>query len=415
MDIPRKPTNKRRRRWLLASAGIAVVLLLTVALSRLEPAAPTVDRNTVWTDTVERGTMLRQVRGPGTLTAEETRWIPAVTPGRIEAKRVQPGTVVTPETVILDLSNPDVERQALEAERQLASARAELTNLRATLENQRLNQEATVATTRSQLREARRQMQAQEGLAAQNMAAPMELARVRDQAAEMEERLAIEQKRLRFQEQSVKAQLAAQQSQIQMLSTLAAFQRRQVESMQVRAGAAGVLQEMPVEVGQWVTSGATLAKVVQPGRLKAVLRIPETQAKDVVIGQAASVDTRNGVVRGRVVRIDPAVQNGTVTVDLALEGPLPKGARPDLSVDGTIDIERLDDVLYLGRPAYGQPESTVGLFRLGPDDTEATRINVQLGRGSASTIEVRQGLKPGDVVILSDMSAWDTAERVRLK
>ncbi len=414
MDVPRQSTRKRRR-WIYAGAGLVALALVTLALSRLEPAPPSVERGTLWTDTVRQGDMVRQVRGPGTLAAEEVRWVSAVTQGRVERKLVQPGTPVTAGTVLVELSNPDVDRQALEAQRQLVAAQSELANLRATLQNQILTQEATIATVNSQERETQRQIQVNEGLSSRGLGAPMELEKARDNAVELRTRLDVERKRLGFLRESMRTQLAAQEDQVRMLRGIVAFQRQQVASMQVRAGADGVLQELPLEMGQWVNSGATLAKVVQPGRLKAVLRIPETQAKDVVIGQPASIDTRNGIVAGRVVRIDPAAQNGTVTVDVALEGALPRGARPDLSVDGTVDIERLRNVMYVGRPAYGQPESTVGLFRLAEGGNEARRVNVRLGRGSASTIEVASGLRPGDVVILSDMSQWDSADRVRLK
>lgn len=414
MDVPRQK-KRSNKRWLIGGAGAAVVALVTVGLGRLEPAAPTVARATVWTDTVRRGEMVRQVRGPGTLVAEDIRWISAVTQGRVERKLVQPGTPVQAGTVLVELSNPDVEREALEARRQLSAAEAELAALRARLENERLTQEGAVAAMRAQQRDAQRQAQANEGLSQKGLISSHEMERSRDNAQELGTRMELEQRRLRFMGQSMQAQLASQQRQVEMLRTLSAFQQKQIEAMQVRAPSSGVLQEMPIEMGQWVNSGAVLARVVQPGRLKAVLRIPETQARDVSIGQPASIDTRNGIVRGRVVRMDPAVQNGTVTVDVALEGALPRGARPDLSVDGTIDIERLPNVVYMGRPAYGQAESTVGVFRLGEDGSEAVRTQVQLGRGSATTIEVVRGLNPGDVVILSDMSQYDGSERVRLK
>ncbi len=313
------------------------------------------------------------------------------------------------------MSNPDVNRQALEGERQLAGAVAGLASLQATLENQRLTQEATVATVRAEHREATRQAAANEKLAAQDLVATTDVERSRDRAEELKARLAIEQQRLRYVAESARSQIAAQQAQVNMLRGLVDFSRRQVEAMKIRAPSDGVLQDLPVEVGQWVQPGATLARVVRPGLLKAVLRIPETQAKDIAVGQVASIDTRNGIVRGQVMRIDPAVQNGTVTVDVRLEGELPKGARPDLSVDGTIDIERLENVMYVGRPAYGQAESTVGMFRVAPDRSSAVRVPVRLGRSSASTIEVVGGLQPGDVVILSDMSQWDSSERVRLQ
>jgi len=414
VDVPRQATNKNRRRWIIGGSAIGAVALVTLALSRLEPAPPSVDRSTIWTDTVRRGPMVRQVRGPGTLAAEEVRWVPAVTQGRVERKLVQPGTPVTAGTILVELSNPDVDRQALEAQRQLAAAESELTTLRSNLQNQILTQQATIATVQSDYNEAMRQARANDGLAGKELVSQMEVDKARDHATELKTRLDVERQRLGFLRESMQSQLTAQQGQVKLLQGIVSFQRGQVESMHVRAGTDGVLQELPLEMGQWVNSGATLAKVVQPGRLKAVLRIPETQAKDVTVGQFASVDTRNGIVKGRVVRIDPAVQNGTVTVDVALEGPLPRGARPDLSVDGTIDIERLNNVLYVGRPAYGQAESTVGLFRLTGDGREAERVNVKLGRGSASTIEVVQGLKPGDVVILSDMSQWDSSNKVRL-
>lgn len=414
MDVPREK-KRSHKRWIIGGAGGVAVVLATVGLGRLGPAVPTVARATVWTDTVRRGEMVRQVRGPGTLVAEDIRWISAVTPGRVERKLVQPGTAVAAGAELVELSNPDVERQALEARRQLSAAEAELASLRSTLENQRLTQEGAVATLRSQQREAARQVRTSEGLAREGLVARAELEKAQDQSQELSERLELEQRRLRFMTEAMRGQLAAQQRQVEMLRTLAAFQQGQIDAMKVRAPSPGVLQELPVEMGQWVNSGAVLARVVQPGRLKAVLRIPETQAKDVSIGQPASVDTRNGVVRGRVVRIDPAVQNGTVTVDVALEGALPRGARPDLSVDGTIDIERLPNATYVGRPAYGQAESTVGVFRLTPDGDEAVRTQVQLGRGSATTIEVVRGLKAGDVVILSDMSQYDASDRVRIR
>ena len=316
--------------------------------------------------------------------------------------------------MLLELSNPDVAQETLEAQRQLVAAQAEVVNLRASLENQRLNQEATVATVRSEQREAQRQVEANEEMARRELISEMDLARSRDRAEELKERLAIEQQRLQFIKESMRAQMAAQQAQVERLEGITEFQRQQTESMRVKAGTRGVLRELPLQEGQWVNPGGNLAVVVQPGKLKAELRIPETQARDVTIGQLAAIDTRNGIIAGRVVRIDPAVENGTVTVDVALQGPLPRGARPDLSVDGTIEIERLEDVLYVGRPAYGQAESTVGLFKV-VDGDEAIRQNVRLGRSSVNTIEVVEGLQQGDIVILSDMSQWDNADRVRLQ
>lgn len=415
MDIPRKAGPKRRKWITYGGAGVLLLGVATAALARMDPAAPSVDRATLWVDTVSKGEMMRQVRGPGTLVAENIRWISAVTQGRVERKLVQPGTTVAEGAVLVELSNPDVERAALEAQRQLTAAQAELTTLRTNLQNQLLTQQGTIAQIQAQYNQARRQAESAEALARQNMVSSQELATARDNAADLQTRLNVERQRLGQMGSSMRQQIAGQESQVAMLRRLAEFNQSQIASMQVRSPQAGVLQELPVELGQWVNSGATLAKVVQPGTLKAVLRIPETQAKDIAVGQPASIDTRNGVVPGRVTRIDPAAQNGTVTVDVALTGPLPRGARPDMSVDGTVDLERLGNVLHVGRPAYGQPESTVGMFRLLPGGGEAERVNVQLGRGSATSVEVLRGLNPGDVVILSDMSQYDESQRVRLK
>lgn len=414
MDVPR--TDRRKpRRWLYLAGGVAALALATLALSRVRPAAPSVEDATLWRDTVERGEMVREVRGPGTLVSQDIRWISAVTQGRVEQKLVEPGTAVRAGTVLLVLSNPDVERSALEAERQLRSAEADLTTLRVNLQGQLLTQEGSASQLQAQYNEAVRQARSAESLAAQQMISQQELARARDNAEDLRTRLDVERQRLGQQRGSLSQQLAAQQSQVEMLRRLAAFSQQQIASMQVRSPQDGVLQELPVELGQWVQSGATLAKVVQPGRLKAVLRIPETQARDVALGQPAKVDTHNGVVAGHVVRMDAASQNGTVTVDVALDGALPRGARPDLSVDGTVEIERLHDVVYVGRPAYGQAEGSLAMFRVLPGGREAERVMVTLGRGSASTIEVRAGARPGDVLILSDMSQYESYPRVRLK
>lgn len=414
MDIPRQQKPKRRR-YIYFGGGIVAIVLTTVALSQLEPAAPSVDRAVVWTDTVRRGPMVRQVRGPGNLVPEQIRYITTLTPGRVDRVLLRPGVTVDSGTVLLELSNPDVHIQALQADQQLTAAEAQLVSLRADLENQRLTQEASVAMVRSEYAEARRQLKANEELAQGGLIPTLELSRLRDRAAEYEVRLEVEQKRLELFAGTIEAQLEVQRQQVTRLRAIAEFQRNQVASMTVRAGSEGVLQELSLEVGQWVMPGMNLAVVVQPGRLKAVVRIPETQAKDVVLNQRATIDTRNGIITGRVRRIDPAVVNGTVAVDVELEGDLPPGARPDLSVDGTIEVERLDDVLYVGRPAYGQAESTVGLFRLEPGGKGAVRVSVRLGRSSVNAIEVRDGLQPGDVVILSDMSTWDSHERVRLR
>jgi multidrug efflux pump subunit AcrA (membrane-fusion protein) len=308
-----------------------------------------------------------------------------------------------------------VERAALEAERQLRSAEADLTTLRVTLEGQVLQQESSVSQLQAQSNEAARQARSSDGLAQRELISRQEVERAHDNAKDLRTRLSVEQERLRQQRSTIQQQLAAQQSQVDMLRRLADFSRQQIASMRVVSPQDGVLQELPVELGQWVMSGATLAKVVQPGRLKAVLRIPETQARDVALGQPAQVDTRNGLVAGHVVRMDPAAQNGTVTVDVSLDGPLPRGARPDLGVDGTIEIERLHDVLYVGRPAYGSAEGTLAMFRVLPGGAEAERVRVTLGRGSANSVEIRAGARPGDVLILSDMSQYEQYPRVRLK
>lgn len=417
MDIPRPSAARRRRlrRVLYGLIGLGAIVLITVGVSRLKPAAPTVERATVWIDTVRRGPMLRQVRGLGTLVPEKIRWIPAITEGRVERRLVQPGAVVKVETVLLELSNPELEQAALEAEMQLKAAEAEYTNLRVQLESQLLTQQAQAAAVQAEYRQAKLQAEANEELAKDRLISELMLKLSKVRAEELAARFEIEQKRSSILSESVKAQLAAQQARVEQLRALFELRRSQVEALRVRAGIGGVLQQVLVEVGQQVTPGTNLARVADPTRLMAQIRIAETQAKDIQIGQQASIDTRNGVVPGHVIRIDPAVQNGTVTVDVALEGPLPKGSRPDLSVDGTIEIERLDDVLYVGRPAFGQERSVVGLFKLVNGGKEAVRVQVKLGRSSVNTIEILDGLHSGDQVILSDMSAWDAFDRIRLK
>lgn len=414
MDIPRARKSTPRK-YVYGAAAAAVLLVATTALARMEPAAPKVDGASVWTDTVKRGTMLREVRGPGTLVPEQVRWISATTAGRVEQILAEPGSSVQPGTPLIVLSNADVQREALEAQRQLVGAEAERSSLAATLENQRLTQEATVATVRAEQREAARQAAANRELAERGLISRLEMQRSDDRAEELAARLRVEEQRLRFLAESKTQQLAAQQSQIDRLRGLAEFQDGYVNSMRVMAGTDGVLRELPLQEGQWVTPGSPLAVIVRPGRLKAQLRIPETQARDIMVGQPARIDTRNGIVNGRVSRIDPAVQDGSVTVDVALEGELPRGARPDLSVDGVIEIERLPNVLHVDRPAYGQPGGTVGLFKLEPGGHTAVRTEVRLGRSSVNTVEVLSGLQEGDVVILADMSAWDRAQKVRLR
>jgi multidrug resistance efflux pump len=390
-------------------------VLATVALRDLKPAAPKVDRAAVWVDSVVRGPLVIEVRGPGTLVPERIRYISAITAGRVEQRLAQPGQEVKAETVLLEMSNPDVQLQALESERQLTVAQADQVNLRANLASQRLNQEAAVAAARSAFLDAKRTADASDSLAAKELISTSEASRARDRLEELGTRFKVEQERLQVMTQAADSQLALQQAQVNRLRDVTEFQRGRIRSMVVKAGANGTLQELSLEVGQWAQSGANLARIVEPGRLKAVLRIPETQAKDVAIGQPAAIDTRNGIAGGKVSRIDPAVQNGTVTVDVSLGDSLPRGARPDLSVDGTIQVERLDNVLHVGRPAYGQAGSTVGLFKLVEDGTVALRVNVRLGRTSVNTVEVLGGLQPGEKVIISDMSRWDGVDRVRVE
>jgi HlyD family secretion protein len=415
VDIAR-PDQRRKKRirqatW--ATVGLVVVLLITLGVSRLKPAAPSVDRATVWVDTVKQGPMVRQVRGTGTLVPEDTRWIPALSEGRVERIVLRPGAVVKADTVILELSNAELQQSTLEAELQLKGAEAQLRNRRAELESQLLNQRASLASIEAEYRQAYLQAEADTELAKDGLTSALTMRISRSKADDLENRWKIEQKRLEMAEQTMKSQIAVQEAEADRLRTIHQLRRSQIENLRVRAGVPGVLQQVPVEVGARVAPGTNLARVADPNRLKAELRIAETQAKDIQIGQVASVDTRNGVVAGKVSRIDPAATNGTVTVDVALEGELPRGARPDLTVDGTVELERLHNVVFVGRPAFGQEHSTVGLFKL-DGEGGAARTQVKLGRSSVNTIEVVEGLRPGDQVVLSDMSAWDAFERVRL-
>jgi multidrug resistance efflux pump len=414
VDIKREPAKRGRKRILYGGLALAAIVATTLGLRGLKPAAPQVDRAAVWIDSVQRGPLVIEVRGPGTLVPERIRYISAVTAGRVEKRLAEPGQEVHPETVLLELSNPDVQLEALESERQLTVAQADRVNLKSTLESNRLNQEAAVAAAKAAYQDAKRTAEASKELAEKELISSMEASRAADRVEELETRYKVEEQRLAVITAATDSQIVLQQAQVGRLLAVTDFQRGRVRSMVVKAGANGILQELPLEVGQWAQSGATLARLVEPGKLKAVLRIPETQAKDVVLGQPAAIDTRNGVVQGKVMRIDPAVQNGTVTVDVSLEGELPRGARPDLSVDGTIQVERLDNVLHVGRPAYGQANSTVGLFKLVGDGTEAVRASVRLGRTSVNTVEILGGLQPGEKVIISDMSRWDSFERVRV-
>jgi len=415
VDIPRAPAQRGRKRLLYGGLAALGLALATLGLKSLKPAAPSVDRAAVWIDSVQRGPLLIEVRGPGTLVPERVRWISAVTAGRVEKRLAEPGQEVNPETELLELSNPDVQLEALESERQLTAAQADRVNLRTTLETTRLNQEAAVAAAKAAYNDAERNAEASTDLVKKELISTMEASRAQDRVVELQTRYDVEQKRLEVMTEAADSQLRLQDAQVGRLRAVTEFQRGRIRSMKVLAGAHGILQELPLEVGQWAQSGAVLARLVEPGRLKAVLRIPETQAKDLTLGQPAAIDTRNGIVKGAVARIVQAVQNGTVTVDVRLEGEMPRGARPDLSVDGTIQVERLDNVLHVGRPAYGQANSTVGLFKLSPDGTEATRVNVRLGRTSVNTVEVLGGLQPGEKVIISDMSRWDGVDRVRVE
>jgi multidrug efflux pump subunit AcrA (membrane-fusion protein) len=414
VDIP-KAKKKTRKPWVLAIGGACVLMAVTMGLSRLRPAAPTVERASVWLDTVKRGPMVRQVKGAGTLVPEYIRWLTADTAGRVERIHVRPGATVKADTLLMELANPDVQLQALEAERQLASAQADLIRLRMELETQRLGQEVTVTALATDSAEAGRRAEASTTLHQKELIGELEVKQNTEKAGELSRRLELERKRLQVVASSMRDQLAAQQGQVERLKAVAQFRRNQVESMKVRAGEDGVLQELPLELGQWVTPGVLLAKVVKPERLKAELRIAETQARDIQPGQKALVDTRNGVVEGTVARVAPAASQGTVRVEVSLPEELPRGARPDLTVEGTVELERLGNVLSVGRPAGAQPNGTMSLFRLMPGGDEAIRVPVQLGRGSVNAVEVVQGLQEGDQVVLSDMAAWDAVERVRLR
>ena len=416
MDVAR-PINKRKRtitRTLYGIGGVTVLAAITVGLSHLKPAAPSVSRATVWVDTVKRGPMLRQVRGLGTLVPEEIRWIPAATEGRVERILIKPGSLVKVDSVIVELSNPELENTANEADWLQKAAEADYTTLKVRLQSQLLDQKAAFATVEANARQAKLQAAADEELATHGLISDLALKLSKSRADELDIRQDLDRQRLEIAAESTQAELASQTARLEQLRAQAALRRNQVRQLRVRAGIEGVLQQLPVEVGQRIAPGATLAKVTVPGRLKAELKIAETQAKDILIGQPAAIDTRNGVVKGSVSRIDPAVQGGTVTVDVALTGTLPKGARPDLSVEGTIELERLNEVLYVGRPAFGQEQGVVGLFRLADEGKSAVRIQVKLGRSSVNTVEILEGLDAGDQVILSDTSAWDAFDRLRL-
>jgi HlyD family secretion protein len=416
MDIPREGLARKRqiRRVLYSLGGLVAILLISLGLSRLKPAAPSVERTTLWPGIVRRGGMLRQVHGLGTLVPEDIRWIPAASEGRIERILGLPGKIVKADTILLELSNPEMELATLNAEWQVKAAEAEYTDLRVKLESERLDQQAATAKVQAEYHQAKLRADRNELLAKDGLFPEVDLKLSQVMAEELANRYGLEQKRLDISSESIEAQLAVQRTQVEQLRAQYQLKKEQLNALKVRAGVDGVLQQLPVQVGQRVTPGTNLARVADPRRLKAEIKIPETQAKDILIGQPATVDTRNGIIPGRVIRIDPASQNGTVTVEVAIEGELPNGARPDLCVDGTVELEHLNNVLYVDRPAFGQEKSTITLFRLVDEGKGAVRVQVKLGRSSVNTIEILEGLKVGDQVILSDMSAWDAYDRIRL-
>ena len=415
MDIPRQPVRRGRRRLVFGVVVALALAALTTGMRRVRPGAPVVERRTVWMGTVERGPLVREVLGPGTLVPEEIHWIAARVNAHVERILVRPGARVTSETVLLELANSDLELQALEAERELARSEAELTSLQASLSAQQLAREAAVATLGSDLADARRRARADEELAKRGFLSTLEHDQTQGRADELEGRLDFEKRRLRVEARGIEAQTAAQRAQVERLRSIAEFRRKELDGLQIRAGVDGVVQELPLQEGQAVATGSLLAKVVRPERLKAEILIPETQAKDVQIGQTAAIDIRAGVIAGHVVRIDPAAQAGSVRVDVSFDAALPAGVRPDLNVDGTIELERIPNVLFVNRPASGQPGGTVSLFKLDTDGDGAERTQVSLGRSSVKNVEILGGLGEGDRVILSDTSQWGDADRIRLQ
>jgi multidrug efflux pump subunit AcrA (membrane-fusion protein) len=418
MDIPRPEFRQQKRRRQLIWLAIGGMLCIggILGVSRLKPAAPEVERSTVWTDTVKRGPMLRQVRGPGSLvpSQEFTRQIPAETEATVVRIRMLPGSQVKAETILLEMSNPQVEQAALDAKLQVRAEVAEYQSLRVKLQSDLMNQKAGAATVNADYSEAKLQAETDKALYDLGVISGLAYKNSKSKADELTTRNHIEDERLDINQKAIKSQLAEEQAKVDRIRALAELRRKQSDALKVRAGIAGVLVDLPLQVGQHVLPGTMLAKIVQPDHLIAALKVAETQARDVQIGQAALIDTHNGTVAGSVTRIDPAVQNGTVTVDVKLTGELPKGARPDLSVDGTIDLERLDNVLYVGRPAFGQENSTISLFKLNSDSKGAVRVPVKVGRASVNLIQILGGLHEGDTVILSDMSRSDNTDRIRL-
>jgi HlyD family secretion protein len=416
VDIARSPSvakKKKIKRAIMATSALVVIILITVGVSRLKPAAPSVDRAAVWVDTVKRGPMLRLVRGSGTLVPEDIRWINTTTQGRVERIVLRPGATVTPTTVILVLTNPELEQSVRDAQLAHSAAMANFVNRKAELERALMQQESELASVETNYNNSKLNLEAQEELLKDGLVSELQVKQIRSQTADLKNRLAIAQKQLENTKNGIKSQLAPQQADVDQRRAQYELRVKQLDDLKVKAGMAGVLSQVPVEVGQQVNPGTNLARVADPTKLKAEVRIAETQTKDIRLGQLAEVDTRNGVIPGRVIRIDPAAQGGTVGVDISLEGALPAGARPDLSVDGTITLEKLPNVIKVGRPAFGQENSTVMLFKL-DGNGEAHRVQVKLGRTSVNEIEILEGLQPGDQVILSDMSAQDAYDRIRL-
>jgi HlyD family secretion protein len=419
MDIarPEFKQQKQRRQIVLLSVGALIFVGAAIGVSRLKPAAPTVERSAVWTDTVKRGSMLRQVRGLGSLipSQEFTRQIPAETEATVIRIRVLPGSEVKADTILLEMSNPQVEQTALDAQLQLKAAEAAYQSLRVRLDSELMNQKAGAATVTQDYSQAKLQAETDKALYDLGVISGLTYKASKGKSDELTTRNDLEGQRLTIAAKAIVTQMAEQQARVDQMRTLAQLRQKQMEELKVRAGIDGVLVDLPLQVGQRVAPGAMLARVTQPNHLIAELKIAETQARDVQIGEPASVDTHNGVVSGTVMRVDPAVQSGTVTVDVKLTGELPKGARPDLSVDGTIDLEHLENVLSVGRPAFGQENSTISLFRLDPDGKGAVRVPVKVGRASVNSIQVVEGLHEGDTVILSDMSRSDNTDRIRLE
>ena len=413
--IPQNEHAKTVRRIVIAAVLLLSVAAVAFALTRLRPAAPSVDSASLFSDTVKRGDMLRAVHGTGTLVPEDIQWIPALNTARVSKIILHPGAIVKPDSIILELSNPELERDTLDAEYQLKAAEAQYASVKAQMGSDILNQKAAAAAVRSEYEQAKIQHAVDEKMVAQQLGAAVtaQLSKVKEDQLAIRSQL--EESRAKNAEDTAEAKIAAEKSHVDQQRALYNLRRSQLDALHVRAGINGVLQLVPVEVGQSVAPGINLARVADPKRLKAEIKISETQANELTLGMKSIVDTRNGTVTGKVSRIDPSVQNGTVTVDVSIDGPLPNGARPDLSVDGTIEIENMKNILFVGRPAFGQPETTVGLFKLNSDGSEASRTTVKLGRFSVSTVEIREGLREGDKVILSDTSQWSSYDRIRLK